>query len=47
MKPYTNEGMEIRKKEKKWARKRGEGKMQKLRESRLWKEGPIAPLPHY
>lgn len=44
---YTNEGMEMRKKEKKWARESGEGKMQMLRESRLWKEGPIAPLLHY
>jgi len=36
LRPYTKEGMEMRK--KKWARKRGEGKMQTLRESRLWKE---------
>ena len=37
--------MEMRKKEKKWARKRGEGKMQTLRESRLWKEGRLHPSP--
>ena len=47
LRPYTNEGMEMRKKEKKWARESGEGKMQMLRESRLWKERPIAPLLHY